>query len=354
MKKLLLVIAILMLLASCVPTKMEPTKVTEPTVAPIVVATVEPTVAPTAVPAEPTARDLQGGKPFRFVHPNRQHPVVRLMMLGFFEACKDLDVECVDQGLDGVDVAGIIAKGEEAISLGSSGVVFTQDKVWYNVGIEIVNAGIPLVATHIQLPNDEIPGLYAWVATDNKDYAVRSADRMAELIACEGTVAITQGSFNDVENPVTGAFTAQMAVKCPNVKVLAAQEEGFDSPAAITKMVAILQANPEIVAAYSTTGAGATNWAKAAQEIGKKAGDIKIAGMDYSRQNLDLVKEGWVAFLVGQPLYEEHYRAVECLVEKLKDNPCDLAQPFPAPLVDQSNMDTYYGFNDRSDTMEIK
>jgi ribose transport system substrate-binding protein len=317
-------------------------------------ATVVPTSPPVAtVAAAKTAMELQGGKPFRFVHPNRQHPVVRLMMLGFFEACKDLKVSCVDQGQDLVDIPGIVAKGEEAISLGSSGIVFTQDKVWYAVGEEEVKAGIPLVATHVQLKNNEIPGLYAWVAADNADYSTRSADKMAELIACKGTVSITQGSYNDVENVVSDVFTKELLLKCPTVVVLKPEVEGFDPQPAIAKMVSIFQANPGITAAFSTTGAGPSNWAEAAKEMNYEAGKVKIAGMDYSRQNLDLVKSGYVAFLVGQPLYEEHYKAVECLVALLQKNPCKQDQLFPAPLVDQSNMNTYYGFNDRADAMVI-
>lgn len=315
-------------------------------------------LAACAAPATPaprqTNRDLQGGKPFFFVHPNRQHPIVRLMMLGFFEACKAYDVECKDLGMDGVDIPGIVTKGEEAISLGSSGVVFTQDKVWYAVGEEIVKAGIPLVATHIQLKNNEIPGLYSWVATDNADYAKRSGEKMAELIGCKGTVAITQGSFNDVENPVSDNFKKALQEKCPSVKVLDPQEEGFDSPAAVAKITAILQSHPDLTGAYSTTGAGATNWALAAKDLALPAGQIKIAGMDYSRQNLDLVKSGEVAFLVGQPLYEEHYKAVECLVLKLTGQKgCDVANPFPAPIIDKSNIATYYGFNDRADKLTL-
>ena len=308
----------------------------------------------TAPAGEQTARDLQEGKPFRFVHVNRQHPIVRLMALGYFEACEKYDVECVDMGVDGVDIPGWIAKGEASITLGSSGIVFGHDKPTYEVGKKIVEAGIPQVAIHIQLKNNEIPGLNGWVATDNVDYAIRSAERMGELISCKGTVQITQGSYNDTENPVSEAFTKKMNEICPDVIVLDPKEEGFDSPQAIAKIVAILRGNPEIVAAYSTTGAGAYNWAMAAQEIGYKAGQIKIAGMDYSRQNLDLVASGWVDFLVGQPLYEETYKAVECLVGELQGNPCPFENPFPAPLVDKTNMDMYFGFCDRAEKLILE
>ena len=52
--------------------------------------------------------------------------------------------------------------------------------------------------------------------------------------------------------------------------MLKPEEEGFDPPKAIAKAVAIIQANPDIVAALSTTGGGPTTWAGAQQEAGKK------------------------------------------------------------------------------------
>ncbi len=65
----------------------------------------------------------------------------------------------------------------------------------------------------------------------------------------------------------------------PDVVVLDPQEEGFDPAQAISKAVSILQANPDVVAAYSTTGGGAVTWAGAAEQTGR---DIAIAGMDYT------------------------------------------------------------------------
>ena len=71
-----------------------------------------------------------------------------------------------------------------------------------------------------------------------------------------------------------------------------------------------MQAHPDLVAALSTTGGGPTTWAGAQQETGKK---IVAAGMDATRVNLDLVKNGEVWGLVAQPLYEETRGAAELL-----------------------------------------
>src|SRR5512133_4264058 len=106
-----------------------------------------------------------------------------------------------------------------------------------------------------------------------------------------------------------------MAAKYAGVKVLDAQEEGFDQAGAIAKASAIIQGNPDITGAFSTTGAGPTTWSTAAADTNK---NIAIISMDYTRPNLDLVKAGKVYGLVAQPLYDEFYQAVE-LVGKAID-----------------------------------
>ena len=129
-------------------------------------------------------------------------------------------------------------------------------------------------------------------------------------------------------------------------KLLQAQEEGFDLPPSIAKASAIISANPDIVGAMSTTGAGPTTWARGAEETGKKDGEIVIISMDYTRPNLDLVKAGKVYGLVGQPLFQEFHDAVYVLDKVFKGEKYDYANPFVAPIITLKDLDTYYEYND--------
>lgn len=303
------------------------------------------------VTPEPTSRDLQNGVPFRFVHTNRQHPVVRLMMLGFFEACEKYQVDCVDMGSDGNDDALYIQSVQESMSLGSSGIIGVPYAPYIQVHEQAIQAGIPTISIHLPLKQSDLPGLLAWVATDIADYGKRAADAMAEQINCTGPVAVTQGSFNDTENLAASSFKDELIAKCPGITVLDPQEEGFDVPTAIAKAAAILTANPDITGAYGTTGGSATTWSKALEQAGKQPGDVKVIAMDYSRVNLDFVKAGWVYALVAQPIYEETYRAVELLVANLHGEPVAFDNPYPAPLVTIADLDKYYGYADRVDAM---
>jgi ribose transport system substrate-binding protein len=299
----------------------------------------------------PTNAELQKGKPIVFISPNRQHPVVRTMALGFWEECKLLQVTCKDYSFDGVDFTNMATSVDQVIAQGASGAIPFTDKAVYDQDQKLIKAGIASIMIHGKVAPADDPGLMAWVATDAADYAKRAADAIGEKIGGKGTVATTQGSLNDVENLVTQSFTAEMKAKYPGVTVLEPQMEGFDAPAAIAVAEAVIQAHPDIVAAFGTTGGSPTTWAKAAEAQGKKPGDIIIIGMDYTRPNLDLVKAGWVYGLVGQPLYEETARAVELLVNHLQGKPVAFDNPYPAPIILKADIDKYYGYADRVDAM---
>lgn len=287
---------------------------------------------------------------YAFLSPNLQHPVVRTMALGFWEACADLGVECKDYSYDGVDLSLQAVATDQMIAAGNiAGAISFVDKAVYEQNLKLIAAGILIDCIHVQVPEGDLPGLLAWVATDQADYARRSAQFIGEKLKGKGVVAITQGNLNDVENLVSAEFIKEMNSLYPEITVLEPEMEGFETSAGIAKASAILQAHPEINAAFGTTGGSPTTWAKAAEQAGYKPGDLIIVGMDYTRANLDLVKSGWVTALVGQPLYEETYKALEILVAHNKGEKVEYANPFPAPIITIDDIDTYYGYADRVD-----
>lgn len=286
-----------------------------------------------------------------FISPNRQHPVVRLMSLGFWEACSALKVECKDLSYDGVDLSQQAPATDQAIALKAAGAIAFVDKAVYAQDNRLIKAGIPTDCIHVQVPQGDVPGLLAWVAADQTDYAHRVADFMGDKMGGKGVIATTQIDLNDVENLVQAEFAKEIASKYPNIKVLSPEMEGADPTQAIAKATAILQAHPDVTAAFGSTGGSPTTWAKAAQAVGKKAGDLVIVGMDYSRENLDLIKAGWVTAVVGQPLYEETYRALELLVDHSNGKTVQYANVYPAPIVTAADVDKYYGYADRVDKL---
>ena len=76
-------------------------------------------------------------------------------------------------------------------------------------------------------------------------------------------VAVTQGSFNAEENQMAADFAAVMGQEFPGIKLIAPQLEGFEPSGAKAKAIALLQGNPAVTGAFSTTGNGAETWAGA-------------------------------------------------------------------------------------------
>jgi ribose transport system substrate-binding protein len=197
---------------------------------------------------------------------------------------------------------------------------------------------------HFPVPEGTFPGATGVVACDPAAYARASAEEIGQAIGGKGTVAITQGSFNSTENMVAEEFTKTMKEKFPGVKVLPPEEEGFDPSKSIVKATAILQAHPDVTGAISTTGAGPTTWAGAQKETSRK---VIAVGMDYTRVNLDLVKNGQVRAVVGQPLWEESVAAVELLDKVLRGEKIPWWTKLPAPLIKQDNLAPYMELLDK-------
>src|SRR4030042_2124687 len=293
--------------------------------------------------------DIQNGKPFVMVVTNVNHPVVKIMEMGFWDACQNYKLKCRFMGVDGNDIAGLVAQMDTLSADNASGISSSiYDTAFYAPIDKIIADGVPVINWHFAATPDQIKGLSAWVSADIVDYASRAGVAMGEAIKCKGTVAVTQGALTSTETPVAEAFTKALQEACPKVTVLAPQEEGYDPPTAIPKATAILTANKDIVGAFSTTGAGPTTWSKAAQDRGKEPGESVIISMDYSVENLDLVKAGWVYALVGQPLYEENYVAVELLLAKLKGEVIAFDNPLEAPIIKLADIDQYYELANRA------
>jgi len=206
---------------------------------------------------------------------------------------------------------------------------------WADMGIAVTSAH-----TFIDDEDKDLwPGLLAWAACSAETYGRLSANAIGNEIGGEGTVAVTVGSFNKTETRAADSFIDEMKKNFPNVNVLDAVEEGFDTPDAIQRATAIVQANPDLVGAFSTTGAGPSTWAGAQANTGRPI--VSIA-MDYSEINLDLVKKGEVYGLVAQPLYHAFYAATEILDKHFRGEPYEWANEIEAPLITIDNVDDYY------------
>jgi len=283
-------------------------------------------------------------KALLWVQPMRDHPVHRLMQAGFLDECKKLGYTCEIVGnpsATNYDVAATIPLAEAALARTQFGAVAV-----YGPGPEIFpyiaklgKEGLPVVTWHVLPKEGSVPGLKAATGEDIAQAGTAAADAMGEKMGGKGVIALTQGSSNDTENLMSDSFRAEIKAKYPDIKVLDTQMEGFEPSAAASKAVGILQANPDVTAAFSTTGNGIQTWSQAARTAGRQ---ITIIGMDYIRQNLDIVKSGEAYGIVAQPLYEEGAKTAELAAALAEGKTVSYLNPLPAKVITASDLDPYY------------
>ena len=305
---------------------------------------------PVQVSTEKTVKEMQNGKPFLYIGTGQGHPVIALMMQGFLDACEKYQADCKVLVRPGFEDSDFIALQDQALAMESSGWVSSAYSPYRPKNIQAIKAGIPVTTFHTPLLPNDMPGMLAWVATDIASYGKAAADAIVEQVNCKGPIAITQNTYNDTENLAASSFIEEAKAKCPDIEILEPELEGGATSSAIAKAAAILVAHPNITAAFGTTGGSPTTWGKALEQSGYEKGKVIVIGMDYTTPNLDLVKSGWVYGLVGQPIYEETYRCVELLIDKLYGRSVSFGNVYPSPIITIADLEKYYSYAEKIDS----
>jgi len=279
-----------------------------------------------------------------WIQPMKDHPVHRLMQAGFLHQCEALGYHCEVVGNPSAttyDVPATLPLAEAALSRTrfDAVAVYGPDPAIYSYISKLSREGLPVITWHVLPPEGSVPGLKAAAAQEISAAGANAAIALGEKLGGRGTIALTQGASNDTENAMSDAFRNTIAERYPDIKVLPTQMEGFEPSAAESKVIAILQGNPDVVAAFGTTGNSAQTWAGAARKTGS---DILIIGMDYIRQNLDLVKSGDAYGIVAQPLYEESAKVTELLGALARGETVPYRNVLPSKVITADDLDHYY------------
>ena len=283
---------------------------------------------------------------FLWVQPLRNHPVHRLMQAGFLNECAKLHAQCEVVGNPSAtiyDVPASTALANAALAAKHYGCVAAYDPdPSINTFIKKVSQqGYPVVTWHVLPKQGTVTGLDAATGENIPQVGQAAALAMGQKLGGRGVIAVTQGSFNLTENAMNASFVATMKAHYPGIKVLAPQLENFEPSAAVAKAVSILQGNPDVNAAFSTTGNGPQTWAGAQQQSGRK---LVIIGMDYIRQNLDLVQSGKVFGLAAQPLYPEGAKAADLCAGLATGKKVPYYNYLPAKIITKGQLGPYYGY----------
>jgi ribose transport system substrate-binding protein len=320
------------------------TQVVVQTAAPVVQTQV--VVQTQLVPGEiPTATGKRGV--FYFIQNTAWHPVHQLMQQSFLDGCRKLGLACQLATTDEGSLEAWVAVANQAVARPDA-----AGFVMYAGGNPVIkpivqkakDQGQPVAEPHFHIPEGTFADNYFNISEDVAAITDPVAKGMCDELTKEGkdkagSVAVTVNNHNVTEDTMAGAFKTAMNKYCPNLKVLDVVLEGPEPTQAIAAAVSIIQANPDIVAGFSTTGGGPTTWAGAQDQTGKK---LVTVGMDYTQVNLDLVKSGKVFGIVAQPIYDEMSGAAGLLYKAANGEKVPYWTVLPAPLVTAADVQPYY------------
>ena len=341
------VIVLLIMVAGCAqPATPAPVPVVQTQV--VVQTRVVQATAPAA--ATPVVANGVSGK-FDWVQSSAWHPVHQLTQLAFLDGCKELGLSCALATTDENSLDAFVALADQTVSRADAKGV----AMWAG-GLPIVKPiiekakakGIVVALPHFPVPEGTFADNAVQIAADFTKWpdpiAKGMCDELKKQGITKGSVGITENNHNVTEDGVAKYFADAMKKYCPDLKILPVVLEGAEPTQAIAAAVSIIQANPDIVAGFSTTGGGPTTWAGAQKETGKK---LVSVGMDYTRVNLDLVKSGQVFGIAAQPLYDECKGAAQLLYKMANGEKVPYWTLLEAPLVTKDNMAPYYAILDR-------
>lgn len=275
---------------------------------------------------------------------NMNHPVHRIVQLGFLQAAEELGYTNARViGTEGGDSSEAFAAAEAFAAEGGNGLLlWAGDAGCYMTLASVANQGTIVGIPHFnhQQEDGSYPqGLAFNMACDPVLYGQQVAELMAEKLSGKtGSVAITQNTRNVTENAATDSFIATWAelgatYDLANIKLLDMELEGGVVDSATAVNLAIIQANPDIIGAFGTTGNSPITWADAAERAGKADGELVIVGMDATEGNLDYLEAGKVAAIVAQPLYQEAYLTMEYLDKIFRGEEVPMWTDLVAPVV---------------------
>ncbi len=162
-----------------------------------------------------------------------------------------------------------------------------------------VDAKIPVVIIDSSVDTE---GYLTFLATDNYAAASQAADTMAKLVEEKGKVAIIMaqpGSGTTISR--TKGFEDRIKEKYPNMSVITVQYSNGDKALALNQATDIMTANPDLVGFYGGNEGSTVGISRAVEETGNK-GKVKVVGFDKSSDIISGIENGVIqASMVQNP-----------------------------------------------------
>ncbi|NLL76832.1 MAG: substrate-binding domain-containing protein [Clostridiales bacterium] len=229
---------------------------------------------------------------------------------------------------------------QDAIAAGSAAVVMFPHNDEVTVAAqEIIDAGIPLVVFDRKIDVD----YNAYIAGNNEDMGVASAEYIGDLLGGKGTVAVENvPSSGSVSTERVDGFKSTMAEKYPDIVLVDFTAEGFAQEQGLKAASDLLVANPQLDAIYSLDDESSMGFIQAIKEAGRT--DIKaISGGGGSQNYFKTIAE-----TKDMTLFSATYSpimmmdAVDLAVSLMKGESVDKDNIIPTTIVTSDNVEEFF------------
>lgn len=175
---------------------------------------------------------------------------------------------------------------------------------------------IPIVTFNADVENTD---RLCFIGQNTKRSGQTAAGLMGEILNGKGQIIIISdyGENLSLKNRADG-FVQEIEKSYPDIEVLGMRYAYDDNWVARKITEEVLVQYPQIKGIY-VTGAGISGVCQAVKSA-RKSRDIKIIANDLIEENIDLLLDGTINFLIGQDGYTQGYQAIMVLFKKLFDN----------------------------------
>ncbi|MDD4189091.1 MAG: sugar ABC transporter substrate-binding protein [Eubacteriales bacterium] len=170
-------------------------------------------------------------------------------------------------------------------------VIAPSDSKGITPAIEAANqAGVPVINLNTGITGEGLK-LETFVATENYDVAVKTAEALAKAMNYTGKIVILEGvpgQQNSIDR-TNGALDT--FAKYPNMEVIDDQIANWSRSEAMKMMQDLLQKHAQIDGVFAVNGEMALGTAEAVAQAGK-TGEIFISGIDITKELTEAVRDG--------------------------------------------------------------
>ncbi len=222
---------------------------------------------------------------------------------GMMDAAEFLGVEAIYTGTPEYDITAEVRVLEETIAQQPDGILLTviNPEALQPTIDGAIASGLPLVTFDADSP---LSKRYSFLGTGNYFAGVVAARYVGGLVPSGKAAIITvpsQGNLLERTNGFIDTITAEFPGIVTGSEFIIDNQNNAQKAAA--DLSALLQADPDVKAVFSTNAEAAVGAAQALREAGLSA-DVQHIGFDYNEGTLDLIDNGELGATLAQGTWQ--------------------------------------------------